>query len=952
MSTKKTQSGQRKSLLTGASILAAAAAALTASPAMAQDEEEEAIVVTGSRIARTDATSALPVTVVDAEQIQNAGVIGIGEILRQDPAISGGGFGQSNILSGGGAQTIDLRNLGPNRTLVLINGQRYALFTDSLQNEGQDLGLLPSGMIDRVEILRDGAATAYGADAVAGVVNFILRRDFDGIQVTGMHHVSQEGDAEQDRIAVSVGASSDRGSAIVSMEWLNRDSVPQTSRTGAFMNTPFGAGINANPFATIGSGIGGPQIRRPNGTLIAAYGVFGGQCPAACGGAATERYNYALNQDIVQAMEGYNISFNGSYEITNNLEWHGTAIYGTRFSEYGLAANPMTANSPTGPYNSGAQVPVSAANTYGEVYSYTWRPVPYGNRQNTVQASQFWLSTGLSGTIAENYDWDFTVSRSQVDANNRTAVVPNIVRLNNLLDPAACAADPVCNPVGAIPNHANFWSNVTPLTQAQRNYAFYTQSSNSRFITETAQASIAGPLFELPAGDVVFAAGIEYRYEFGEAIPDSVTASGESLANATNPTRGDYDTFELFGELDIPILADAPLAHELTLNLQARRSDFSNFGEAETWKVGLVWSPIEDLRFRANMGTSFRAPNVTELFSLGIQSFNTFADPCSTGPAGGTSSGAFNPTFAATCTALGVPTTYVQPAAQLRNLSGGNPNLQPEEGESYTVGLVYQPSFFTPLTLTADFWHFEVERAIVTQGLQGPWDACYSTAPLADFLPGGPCFMFGQRTPAGVPTALTRIQINGAGISETEGVDLSIRLNFDDFGPGDLALQLRGTQLLLADGPLFFGAGFDATGYLDGGGGSGFPEYRLTFDADYDLGNWRFSWQTRYMSEMLDPNCRTPAGAPAASAATVGNAFCGPVVANVSTNMFNYIGIDEYYLHDARIRYSTDNYVFTLGINNVADEEPPVAINTGNNTYPAMYDVIGRAFFLGVSASF
>lgn len=951
----KTSDTQRK-LVAGASVLAAAAAALAGAPAFAQDtDSDDEIVVTGSRIARSDATSALPVTVVSREAIQNAGVIGIGEILRQDPAISGGGFGQSNILSGGGAQTVDLRNLGTNRTLVLINGQRYSLFTDSLQNEGQDLGLLPASMIERVEILRDGAATAYGADAVAGVVNFILREDFNGLDVSGLYSITGEGDGEQMRIGLTAGASSDRGSALISMEYLNRDSIAQTDRSGAFMNTPFGGGINAAPFATVGSGIGGPQIRTTAGGLIAAYGVFGGTCPADCGGATTQRYNYALDQDIVGAQEGYNISFNGSYDITPDIEFKASAIYGSRFSEYGLAANPISANSPSGPFNAGVRVPVSAANNYGQVYSFTWRPVPYGNRQNTVDASQLWVTAGLEGTIAEDYTWDVNLARSEVDANNRTAVVPNIRRLATLLDPAGCAADPVCAGVGSIPNHVAFWSNAAPLTAAQRNYVFYTQSSNSRFITETASASLSGPLFQLPAGMVDFAVGAEYRSEFGEAIPDTVTASGESIANATNPTRGDYDTFELFAELNVPILSNVPGAQELTLNLQGRRSDFSNFGTAETWKAGLVWEPIDDLRVRANIGTSFRAPNVTELFSLGIQSFNAFADPCTTGTPGGTSTGAvLNPIYASACAALGVPTSYVQPASQLRNLSGGNPDLQPEEGESYTVGLVYQPSFFDPLTLTVDYWNFEVERAIVTQGLQAPWNACYASATFsaASFLPGGSCFQFGQRTPAGIPTALTRIQINGAGVSTTDGVDFTITLNFPEVGPGDLTAQLRGSHVMSAVGPLFFGGTFESVGYLDGLGGTGFPENRLTFDADYEIGDWRFSWQTRYTSEMLDPNCQTPRGATGGAVLTAGNFLCGSVVSGVSTNLYNYIGVDEYYLHDARVRFSGGNYNLTVGVNNVLDEEPPLAINTGNNTYPALYDVIGRSFFVGLSARF
>ncbi|MBL8531391.1 MAG: TonB-dependent receptor, partial [Hyphomonadaceae bacterium] len=873
------------------------------------------------------------------EAIANAGIIGLGEILRQDPAIGNGGFGAGNILSGGGAQTIDLRNLGPQRTLVLVDGQRYALFTDSLQNEGQDLGLLPSSMIQRVEILRDGASTAYGADAVAGVVNFILRDNFEGFEASGLYGISDRGDAEQMRVGFTMGASSDRGNVVMAMEYQNRDRVPQVSGRG-LMSTPFGGGITANPFATVGSGIGGPQLRTPGGALVQAFGVFGGFCPAACDGGTTSRYNYALDQDIQSGLEGYNIAFNGTYEITDSIEWHGTAMYGSRYSELGLAANPISANLPSGPYLSGVRIGAAeTSNPYGQELALTWRPVPYGSRSQTFQANQIWLSTGLTGRIAENYTWDVTATHSEVSSNGQTEVVPNIVRLTRLLNPSQCAADPVCSSpaVGAVANVRNLFSGVTPLTAGQQNYAFYVQSTNSRFITDTVQASISGPIFTLPAGDVAFAVGAEYREEYGKATPDSVTQGGESIANATFPTEGTFDVLEFFAELDIPLLRGAPLADELSLNLQGRHSDFSNFGTAETWKVGLVWAPFADLRVRANMGTSFRAPNVTELFSVGVQSFNAVTDPCSTGPISGASGGAYNDALAAaTCAALGVPLTWVQPASQQRVLAGGNPNLQPEEGETYTVGFVYQPSYFTPLTITADYWHLELSQAVVPGALQQRINNCYRQTPpnLAQFsVPGGQCFGLADRTSAGAMTNLVSILQNSAAVSETSGIDFSVILNLSNIGPGDLRLSARTSYLENATGGLFLGAGFDATGYLDSLiTGTAFPEYRSTFDADYDLGPWRFSWQTRFTAGMVDANCP-------AAACPVGNAY-------------NYTGTDDYYVHDARIRYSADSWSLTFGINNVADEEAPLALNTGNNTMTNGYDMIGRAYFIGLNARF
>ncbi|MBL8532037.1 MAG: TonB-dependent receptor [Hyphomonadaceae bacterium] len=938
MSNTNQSKGARTPLLrTASAAVIAATAALGAAPAFAQSEDD-AIVVTGSRIARSDANSALPLTVVDAEAIANAGIVGLGEILRRDPAVSGGGVGQSNILSGGGAQTVDLRNLGPARTLVLINGQRYSLFTDTLQNGGQDLGLLPASMIQRVEILRDGASTAYGADAVAGVVNFILRDNYDGLDISGLYGISERGDGEQMRIGMMAGASNDRGNVTIAMEYINRDAIEQSSRDwGA---NPLGAGANANPFASIGSSIGGPQLRRLNGTLVEAFGNYGG----SLGAASTARYNYALNQDVVQAMEGYNIALSANYEITDHIDWHGAAIYGSRYSEFSLAANPIQANSPTGPFLAGLVIRPSAANPYGENLSLTWRPVAYGERHNSVQAGQIWISTGLSGEIATNYRWDVTATHSEVNTNSQTSVLPNVSRLSRILNPDDCYADPVCSSpsIGPVANIRDLFSNATPFTAAQYNYVFYIQSTNSRFITDTVQASISGPIMTLPAGDVAFAAGVEYREEYGNATPDSVTTSGESVANATFHTEGTFDVLEFFGEIDIPLLRGAPLAQELSLNLQGRRSDFSNFGSAETWKVGFVWAPWSDLRVRANMGASFRAPNVTELYSIGVQSFNGLTDPCTTGsPGSGVSTGAYLDTAAAAnCAAVGVPLDYVQPAAQLRVLAGGNPNLQPEEGETYTFGFVYQPSFFTPLTLTADYWHIELDAAVVAQGLQARLNNCYRTQPASALAPGGACETLGARTAAGVPTNLSSIRVNAATTSMTAGIDFTLMLDFANVGPGDLRIASRNSFLLEADGGIFLGAGFDAPGYLDGNinGGSGYPEWRSVLDIDYAVGPWTLSWQSRFQSSLYDPNCATPR--------TTAGAFCS------NPNALGYNGTPDYALHDARIRFAGDTYSLTFGVNNIADEQPPYAIVTGTNTYPALFDVIGRSYFVGLNARF
>ena len=897
---------------------------------MAQDQEAtevDEIVVTGSRIVRTEVNTANPVTITSGEELRQTGVISLGEALRKDPAIGDGGFNQSNVLSGGGASSIDLRNLGANRSLILINGKRFALFTDSLQNESSDLGFIPTGMLQQVEILRDGAGPTYGADAVAGVVNFILRENFNGAEVGGFYGISEQGDAAQHRVNGVIGSSNDRGSVLIGLEYGHRDKLQQRERD--FALNPI-AGFSGAGVPVIGSGFApGAQLRRTsNNALVRCYNNDGGVSASAPATGPCPRYDYGLDQSLIGEQTLVNVSGHAEYEVNPWLNLTASFIYGDRESQFDLSANPFGANQPVGPYTGGIVVPgTSASNPFGTSVSVGWRPVDYAIRANTVNANQLWSDVGADGRIdfGRGIFWNLSHTYSKTTASNFTDGVPWATHLQRLLVPEQCAIDPVCSRLasGPVTNIDDLFSGRVPLTQEQEEYAFYTSVASTQFESRQTQLNFSGEAFDLPAGTVAFAVGYEYREETGKATPDPVAASGESIANATNPTEGSFTVQELYGEVEIPLLADLPFVQELTLNVQGRYSDFSNFGETDTYKVGLNWAISEDFRLRSTYGTSFRAPNVLELFGGGVESFAFLTDPCTNFDAPGA-----NATIAANCAALGAPAGFQQAAPQIRVNSGGSILLTPEEGESFTVGFVATPRFIPNFSLTLDYYEINLSNAIAGGTLGTRLSDCYGDVNFFALVndPTSECFGLNRRTSSFNLEVLQNGLVNDPNEATAKGIDWIARYSIGDVLGGRVDVRWSNTHVM--EDTQF---GEDVGFIFDGGVTS--PEWRSVLDLEYFRDNWSFQWTTEYKSELTD--LRVDAG-----------------LAGFVNNTLGYTGTPDYFLHSARFRYDWDTLGVTVGVNNVLDEDPPYAFNSGNNLAPAVHDFIGRYFFVAVNKSF
>ncbi len=970
--------------------------AIAAPISFAQDDDEgeiEEFFITGSRIARTDATSENPVTVISGEAIQLSGISNLGEALRQQLASGSGGFGQSSNLSGGGATSVDLRNLGQDRVLVLINGKRLARFADGLANEAGDLSMIPTAMVERVEILRDGASSTYGADAVSGVINVILKDDFEGLNINALQGISTHGDGEQTQISATMGGSHDRGNIVVGAEFRFFDNIPQYEREWARLDiTRVNAAgwRNGSIFSPGGSFLGNyagddllTSISHGFGVACADFaskhGQFSGDgtgllpffsCPSFAGTQAPPidmngavRYDYSFEQDIVNQLEVLSVAGYGTYEITDSIEAFMEFQYAKRKSVSKLDGNPGSFGTPT--YGSGWVVPCTNTNLavdwallYGSLPGpgtacdlrgdgtfdigftpgvneatdtlsggYIIRPVQnVGIRHSDIVADLIRVVVGVRGTLL---DWDYELSylHTRVDNNIVRGGIWNLGRANTITDPAACAADIICS---SIVNPSGSLDILQPgnWTFAENQYLASTSTSVSHFATTGVFASISKPdLLELPAGPLGVAFGFEYREDEGYNKPDSVTESGESVANQIFTTAGKFDVTEFFGEANIPVFSDLSFAGSLDVNVQGRWFDYSTFGSDTVWKVGANWTVTEDIRFRFNLGNAFRAPQITDLFAGGVVSFDFVSDPCANhqnlvagGPEGFTAPQVAN--VVANCIADGTPAGTAQTAVQYPVLAGGNANVGPEKADTVSIGAVITPRWVPNLTVTVDWWEIELTDFITRQQFTGLLQNCYSSLAFghADCafrnVPGG---WTRRTTGAGTIIIGGRSQTENRGDVRTDGIDWGFNY-FWDWNDVSFTWDWQNTYILEND--LFPGeGGYDERGSI--------PAYKSIMTTNADWNNWGFTWRTRYIAQTYDRNN------------------------NASLNNFrNYTGAEEHFEHDIRVGYEWDNYGLTFGVNNVFDDEPPFGFAGSPNTDSFTYNVIGRYFFLRASADF
>ena len=968
-------------LIAGTTVVAGTGTAFAQETGDQQATTLDRIEVTGSRIRQVDVETAQPVLSISRADIENQGFQSVADILQNITAAGSPPLSRAAPLSAGeaaGGQAIDLRNLGAQRTLVLVNGKRLGITTGGVQ----DISTIPAAMVERIEVLKDGASAVYGSDAMAGVVNIITRTNYDGMQASAYYGQYSDGDGAVQKYDFLMGASSDRGSITLGIEYAKEDEVWQADRPfsaeplgdrhpgrnwtvvgeyGGFVSSP-----TSNPLPNVtypAATSGNPNrttrvIVRPGGDPRNPADYInqdGGQNP-------THKSNAGDQMHLRTPLERKSLFVDGSYDLTDSVRFRSNMMYSSRVSDRSVAGYPMQAGS-FASFDAGNGVPLDADsyfNPVGNDITNWWRRSWEVPRTSTSDVTTWRFSGALEGSfeIGERYfDWDVGAMYNQNKvlqssygnlnlANVQRAVGPSFlndagqVQCGTAADPLAFTACVPWNPL----LHYGEAGPGSLASQELQDYLFQREHSLGETETTIYTANITGSLFNLPAGEMGFALGVEHRKEEGEFIPDGLAVTGGSTNLAGRATRGDYSENSVYGELFVPILMDAPGAQELSLNISSRYSDFDTFGDTVNSKFGLKWKPTDDLLVRATWAQGFRAPTISNLYGGGSQTFAFFADPCDSlrGAA------ASNPTVQARCGQdIANVATYRQlqqgfvPAVQANAqtplaffTNAGNQLLTPEESESKNIGIVWSPGFVDGLSLNVDWWTIKIENTIVGDTPTQMLNDCYVENIAAR------CNSFTRDPISGIVNYMEYGSRN-AGYIEMEGFDFGaayrIETDFGRFGVDWQNTYVSKNEFKTDDAAPFvtqsnsFGSNF---------------RLRSNLGLSWEQGDFGASWNMRYYSAMKE-TCLSTSFAPGE---------CSDpdyVAANpAQTRPLNRQGSNTF--NDIQVRYKAPwNATISVGANNVFDHlGPPMYTQPSSNTnYYGGFD-IGRFVYMKYQQNF
>ena len=900
------------------------------------------IVVTGSRIVRRDLETAAPVAVIQDEEFKLSGSVNVESVLNSLPQVVPGATGFSNN-PGGGVATLNLRGIGSTRTLVLVNGRRW-MFYDTSQRV--DLNTIPSFLLDSVDVVTGGASAVYGSDAIAGVVNFRLRNDLQGVEVGGQYSITGRGDGARYNTYIAIGGDlGDRGHATVYGEYYKRGSVFQGDRG---FSTVTQGDDGAGGFAPGGSGTlpQGRLIYAGNGNRVGTDFANNRNVVFTAPGdfrprVGSDLYNYAPANYLMVPQERYLIGGYADYDVGN-----GHTIYAETAFVNNRVANELAATPVTGTVNVRlasvaaflgaselAQLQqLDATETVGQNdgivrLDVRRRTTETGSRNSLDERNAFRLLAGVKGPVIRDFTYDLYYSYART--RNANVQAGNISR--SAFQRGLDGTDPAINIFG--PN---------TLTPAMVNQISILAQNGESSILQVVNGSISGSLFNLGMGadDVGIAFGAEYRKMRSEFIPDTALSSGDVIGfNAGLPTKGDYDVREGFAEIRVPIAARAPFAYKLELNAAARYSDYSlkNVGGVWTYALGAEYAPVKDITIRGQYQRAVRAPNVGELFGGRSNGFPTATDPCSDLTPGA------NPTLEALCIATGVPALQIgqdlsNGNTQFEGIFGGNPDLQQEVSDSYTAGVVFRPTFLPGFSATVDYFHITVKGAVGTfgGGFANALDLCYNK--IQD-INSSLCQVFiGSRNSLGELDGNPPLFINAnTGKIEAEGVDLQMdyttRLPFSLIGskPAKLNLSFLGTYTKKSDFTAvqeFPDEITECAGKFGNLCGQPTPKYKWTSRASLITGPLTTSFRWRHLSSVRDDDDGTD---------------------------YTVEKIPAYNLYDLTFAFdATEKLSLSVGVNNLFDKKPKIIGDNQEqaNTFPSTYDVLGRDFFVSARIAF
>ncbi|HEY5758408.1 MAG TPA: TonB-dependent receptor [Steroidobacter sp.] len=948
----------KKSTVSTLLVATALAADMSAMPAVAQDAavdtpELEELVVTGTRAARDGYQAPSPTNVISAVVIDNQAATGLGEILEQSGMVKGTRNPNSNATntSSPGQWTADLRGLGGQRTLVLVDSSRIVPFAPASNLSvptTTDLNLIPTLMVERVETVTGGASAQYGSDAVSGVVNILLRREFDGVRVRAQTGMSEEGDAEERRIGVLGGwnSSDDRAHFVFSADWVDNDGVGDIysrdwgRRETMIVSTPGTPSLTwaDNVHSALGDGGIIHQGRNATNTANVPFTLMG-QTFNSDGSIRPFQYGYPLapgatsstmiggegeslmkGVSLVPAVERVASYARLGYDISDNLHAYATLGY-SQSTGYLIAGQPRWTSTQLfiragNPFLPAA---VNAAMTAQGVGGFRMTRLgnDIGNNRYEVENKSPRFSAGLEGSFGEGWDWDAHVSYGRNDYRTESLNNPVIANLAFALDAVRdSSGNIVC--AATIPGHPRFnaaAAGCSPLNlfgegNGSPEAIEYIQGDpwgEVVYEQRTFGANLSGTLFATWAGPIAVATGFEYRDEEEEVTADPVGAAGGYFSANYAPYSGSFDVAEGYVEAIVPLARGSKLAELIDLNLAYRYADYSTVGGMDAWKAGFVWEPVDFLRFRASQSRDIRAPAINELFGPGSPITNNIT------MININDFGAANPAVR----------NYVIP----QQTSGGNPDVEAEQGDTTTIGFVLSPNSgpFTGFDFSVDYYDIQLDKAITN--LNGANIANLCISGVSSF-----CDLFTFNA-AGDPISLDAGSIN-LGSFQQKGYDVQLDYS-QPLGNGTASVSVTGTFVdeSIVDTGLPGAAPVDRAGEHGAANFAAVPDFRGNLSTSFRTQTWSATVQAVYVSSgSLDNLYNTP-----------GN----PTI--------NRNDVPSYALFNVYGSYNLSDNIRLFGaIRNALDRDPVMTPYTVLNSpvYGAYYDKVGRQYSLGLDVSF
>lgn len=955
--------------------------------------EEEAIIVTGSRIRRTDLTSSSPVAVATAAEITASGeVANVENFLNELPQFVPFTTGASNN-PGNGLAVVDLRAAGPSRTLVLVDGKR---FVPSTLGGIIDLNNIPTPLVERVEVVTGGASAVYGSDALAGVVNFILKDNFSGVELNSYYRITERGDAPIFTTSATVGGNfaDNRGNAALFVGYTDRKEAfaadREFSRTVLLDSVP---ALNSRG-VPIGGCVPGSLNELSLGTRSPAGTPLDGRVPCFVGGGSSgipgtlffdigqkidadgrpspfvnpnDLYNFAPPNYLQLPQTRLISTAVAHYEITPAIVPFGRFSFAYNKVPRVLAPTPIFSgfdfnldNPFITPELRAQLAPLDLLDedegfgTPGDGIVNTFigrRNLEGGPRTNPQENYSFQALGGVRGEVFTDMNYEVFGSHARTGSNNQLGGDVSRDRFQQaLLATTNAAGAVVCvDPSnGCVPANIFGPNNVSP-----ESVAFFGLSAQSQETvrTSTVAANFGGLVpFRLWSEERVgFAVGAEYRTISGRFDPDEALQFQVLGFNQTTPTRGKFNVKEVYGELSVPLVGGMSFIHDLRLTGAARYSDYSTIGGVTTYSVGGEFAPTRDIRFRAQYQRAVRAPNIGELFSGQGNNFPSAVDVCSNQqPAAGRTE-AIRQACINSGVSAGAVFNFTPPGGtQVETLIGGNPDLTEETSETITVGAVFTPRFLPGFNATVDYYKIKIDDIIGTfgGGTANIINTCFRV------LGGDPTSPFCQAIVRRSNGTIDFVRGTAANVSSLELKGVDFQLDYRTALPVNIfdndtavALIVRGTRTLKQEGladPL--SDLVDCVGFYGNRCGNPTPKWRLNNQLSLSSGPVGLTFQHRFTSKTFDDRQQV---------------FPNPF--RESDGQFTAVDrpsskIGAYHVFDASVNFEVnEKFQLLLGVENIGDRDPPVVgdgADEQNNIYPSAFDPFGRKYFVSVRTRF